>query len=127
MPKCILIASVLLAAGCLTYAVLTQSNTAFTIGVSIFIVVGGVLMGRLNAIFYYKRRTGKRPTEKQIWTHMLTTFIIFSAMCGFMILNIMHPTTPLGYFLRAIVLGFGAIGIYVIIKTFRKSHRERKD
>lgn len=127
MPKCILIASVLLAAGCLIYAVLTGSNTAYLIGALILMLAGGALLGRFQAIYYYKIRTGKRPTEKQIWLHMLTTFIIFSAMFGFMILNVMFPTTPLGYFLRAIVLGFGAIVIYVIIQTFRKSRREAKD
>ena len=100
----ILIAGIILLFSFCIY--LITGNTiclAFGIGISILLIFL-VITIPIN-VFFYRLRTGKKISETRMGYYMILQLVALIVVMAFSLININHPTTPLGFLLRAAIVG----------------------
>jgi len=116
----ILIAGIILLFSFCIY--LITGNTiclAFGIGISILLIFL-VITIPIN-VFFYRLRTGKKISETRMGYYMILQLVALIVVMAFSLININHPTTPLGFLLRAAIVGLPFLGIYLIYKYRKKN------
>lgn len=74
--------------------------------------------------FHYKFIFGTSPTDKQLITFIIGSFVFTLILFGFFLLNIKYSTTPFNYFIRTLIFGFLLIGVFIVYKRIRKKENK---